>query len=120
MSAVTVRHRIDNETGEPLQGSSRRLGQSTRVCIKPAGKADPFTGANCNFKAIESDDVRCGRVGERIVVASLSASGHSSFNEQLQININQSILVTYSGRILKSALKNLFIQFPKISSRNFF
>lgn len=40
-----------------------------RVCIEPAGKADPFTGANCNFKAIESTDNarrRCthGRVRE--------------------------------------------------------
>ena len=60
---VKARHRNRRTTARYL---SRLLGQSTRVCIKPVGKADPFTGANCNFKAIESaDDVRYIRVRER-------------------------------------------------------
>lgn len=64
MPAVTPKHQIDPKSENHCRAAPDST-QSTRVCTKPAGKVDPFTGANCNFKAIESvDDVRCGRARE--------------------------------------------------------
>jgi len=41
------------ETGEALYGAlPLTRSKYTGVSMKAAGKADPFTGVNCNFKAI--------------------------------------------------------------------
>jgi len=79
MSVVAVRQRIEIRNRRATAERAPVDSVKVREFVKPAGKADPFTGANYNFKAIESD-VRCDRVGERIAVASLPANGRPPFN----------------------------------------